>query len=230
MSDLREKTAVQLEAIEKETRGFDCPNCGHHMQFRVAVKVLTVQQTLSGEEVAERDGRTLAPPKRKLTPEEANPPLGVNRPQLVRLGQYYQDVGIISAFESVAKELLSHQLPTDMNRFFLTWLTITTRATLIPKLALQRLINEFRGEINVYHAQGIGAVVSSGQLRCFVAMHLLRGEVIRVGNGSNTKLRTLATEEKLDAWIKTKHGYVYGAGLLFSEMQKQARGSFDNVR
>lgn len=228
MSDLREKTAVQIEDIEKETRAFDCPNCGYHMQFRLSVKVNTVQRTLSGEEAAERDG--LPEPRRKLTPEEANPPMGINRPQLVRLGQYYRDIGITSAFESVVKELMAHQLPPDMNKFFLTWLTTTTKASLIPKLALQRLINEFRGEIGVYHAQGIGAVVSNGQLRCFVAMHLLRGEIIRAGNGSNTKLRTRATDERLDAWIKTKHGYVYGKGLLFTEMQKQAKGSFENVR
>lgn len=228
MSDLREKTAVQVEDIDKETRAFDCPQCGYHMQFRLSVKVLTVQRTLSGEECAERDGRELPP--RKLTPEEANPPMGVNRPKLVRLGQYYQDVGIIPAFEIVAKELLSHQLPNDMNKFFLTWLTTTTKASLIPRLALQRLINEFNGEIAVYHAQGIGAVVSNGQLRCFMPMHLLRGEIIRAGNGSNTKLRTRATEERLERWIKTRHGYVYGAGMLFSEMQKQAKGGFDNVR
>lgn len=226
------KTPLQLEQIEKETRGFTCPNCNHHWQFRVQVKVVGVQPTLSGEEVAARDGRPLTPKKTvddKAT--DANPPMGVNRPQLVRLAQYYKEVGILPAFEQVASELLSHQIPNDMGKFFLTWLTTTVPATLIPKLALRRLINEFgAGQIGVYHAQGIAAVVSDGQLRCFVPMHLLRGEIIRAGNGSNTKLRTLATEERLDSWIRTKHGYVYGHGMLFSEMKKQARGSFDNVR
>jgi len=230
MSDPRLKTALQLEAIEKETRGFTCPNCNQHLQFLLSVKVTGIQATLSGEEVAVRDGKPL-PLKSEKKEVDSNPPMGLDRPKLVRLAQYYRDVGVLSAFEEVANSLLSHQLPNDMDKFFLTWLTTTVQAVQIPKLALRRLINEFDdGQINVYHAQGIGAVVSDGKLRCFMPMHLLRGEVVRAGNGSNTKLRTLATEERMDNWIKTKHGYVYGNGMLFNEMRKQAKGSFDNIR
>lgn len=228
MSDLKEKTALQLEAIEKETRVFQCPSCGYHMQFRVNVKVKAVQESLSGEEIDVRDSRPKGSKDQKS--ELANPPMGINRPQLVRLGQYYRDTGIIDAFENVANELMAHQLPADMDKFFLTWLTTTVKASLIPKISLQRLMNEFKGQVEVYHAQGIGAVTSGGQLRCFVPMHLLRGEIIRAGNGSNTKLRTRATEERLEVWIRTKHGYIYGAGSMFEEMRKQAKGSFDNVR
>lgn len=226
------KTPQQVEAIEKETRGFECPGCGQHWQFRVAVKVLGIQPTPTAEEVAERDGRPVTP-KKTADPLSAanNPPMGDKRPSLARAVAYYRDTGVLGAFEEVSKDLHAHQLPKDMGKFLLTWLSTCVQATLIPKIALRKLINEFdAGQIEVWSAQQIGAVISDGQLRCFVPMHLLRGEVIRAGGGSNTKLRTMATEERLDTWIRTKHGYVYNHGALFQEMQKQARGSFDNVK
>lgn len=225
----RLRTPLQLEAIEKETRAFECPNCRQHLQFRVRVQVQGVQATLTGEEVAERDGRVLTPKgTRDIKAEITNPPMGNNRPALVRLIQYYQEVGILSAFEQTAAEVKSHCLPKDMGSFLLTWLNKCVKANLIPKLALRKLINEFDdGQIEVWHSDLIAAVVSDGRLRAFVPMHILRGELVRLGKMSNTRLRTSATDERLDAWIRTKHGYVLGTGAMFSEMQKQAKGSFE---
>lgn len=223
----RLKTPLQLEAIKKETRAFTCPNCNQNLQFQVIVKVANVHAPLTAEEVAARDGRPLTPKKVKDVPL-ANLPMGNRRPALVRLAQYYRDIGILGAFEEVAKELLAHQLPKDMDSFFLTWLRTSTKASLIPKLSLRMLINEFNDQhIEVFSSQQIGGIVSDGKLRCFIPMHLLRGEVVRLGGGSNTKLRTKATEDRLERWIRTKHGYVYGEGLMFGEMQKQARGQFE---
>lgn len=229
--DRTQKTPIQIEAIEKETRGFECPSCHEHFQFRVTVAVKGIQPTLTGEEVAERDGRPLMP---KGTPDPIsainNPPMGDDKPSVVRLLHYYKDIGILDAFEQVLKEHFADKMPKDIGKFFLTFLRTSVKASLIPKLALRRLINEFDdGLIEVYTAQQIAAVVSDGKIRCFVPAHLLRGEVVRLGGGSNTKMRTRATEERLDTWIRTKHGYVFGAGPMFQEMQKQARGSFDNV-
>lgn len=222
-------TPLQLEAIEKETKAFECPNCHIHLQFRLSVKVVGVQESLTAEENAARDGRPLTPKATKdPLAEKANPPMGDKRPGLLRLVEYYRDIGILAAFEQVAADLHSHQLPKDMGGFFLTWMRTSVRANLIPKLALRRLINEFDdGMIEVWHSQLIAAVVSDGRLRCFVPMHLLRGETIRAGGGSKTSLRTSATEERLDNWIRTKHGYVLGGGAMFQEMQKQAKGNFE---
>lgn len=216
MVDERELTPLQVEEINKETRGFQCPSCRKHLQFRVAVKVTAVMPTLTGEEVAARD---------------AGMSLPIEKASITRLLGYYRDVGILDAFTQVVKEHFADKMPNDPDKFFLTFLKTSVRATMIPKLALQRLINEFDGgNIEVYTAQQIAAVVSDGTLRCFVPAHLLRGEVVRMGKGSNTKLRTRATEERLETWIRTRHGYVVGRGLMFQEMQKQARGDFDNVR
>lgn len=223
------KTPLQLEAIEKETRSFTCPVCDAHLQFRLSVKVNAVQETLTTEEHAELAG---LPEPLKKTPKAFakmdDPQRTAAQMRLKRLVQYYEDTGILQAFLDIASELKAHQMPKDTTTFFLNWLRTCTVAQLIPKFALRKLINEFKDEyIEVQHAQGIGAVISDGVLRAFVPMHLLRGEVIRAGGGSNTKLRTSATDAGMDNWIRTKHGYVLGTGALFNEMRKQAKGSFE---
>lgn len=224
------KTPLQVEAIEKETRGFDCPVCHTHLQFRVQVRVVGVQETLTGEEAAIRDGAPI--PVKKLAKVPATvtvpPEIAAEHLRISRLLHYYEDSGILGAFVDVATELKAHQMPKDTKQFFLNWLKTCIVAPLIPKFALRKLINEFDdGTIEVQHAQGIGAVISNGQLRCFVPMHLLRGEVIRAGGGSNTKLRTMATDAGLDTWIRTKHGYVLGGSAMFTEMKKSAKGNFE---
>lgn len=221
------KTPLQLEAIEKETRSFECPKCGEHLQFRLSVTVKGVQKTPSGEEHAARNGQLYIPPKPKAILTE-DPQLHAERLRLQRLVQFYKDSGIMSAFLDIASELKAHQMPKDTDTYFLNWLRTCVTASLIPKFALRKLINEFSDEqIEVQSAQGIGAVISDGTLRAFVPMHLLRGEVIRAGGGSNTKLRTLATDVGVDNWIKTKHGYVLGTSVMFQELKRQAKGSFE---
>lgn len=230
MSDDPNRTSQQVEAIEKETRSFTCPNCGEHWQLRLSVTVKGIQPTLSPEEHAARDGKPVMTKaeKAQTTPNGATQQLEAERVRLVRLMQFYKDSGIFPAFIGVAAELKSHQMPKDTETFFINWIRTTTKAHLIPKFALRKLISEFNdGQIEVHHAQGIGAVISDGTLRAFVPMHLLRGEVIRAGGGSNTKLRTTATDAGLDNWIRTKHGYVVGTGAMFSELKKQAKGSFE---
>lgn len=225
-------TPQQLEAIEKETRQFVCPSCGECWQFRLSVSVKGVQRPPTPEESATRDGRPYIPPKHPKSAavvyEDPNPPMGNNRPALVRLVQYYREIGVLAAFEQTVAEAKSHQLPKDMGGFFLTWLGKCVKANLIPKLALRKLINEFDdGQIEVWHSDLIAAVVSDGKLRAFVPIHILRGELVRLGKLSSTRLRTRATDERLDNWIRTKHGYVLGTGAMFSELQRQAKGSFD---
>lgn len=229
MSDDPNKTSQQLEAIEKETRSFTCPNCGEHWQFRLSVHVKGIQPTLSPEEHAAKDGRpVMTKQEAKTTPNGASAQLNAESVRLMRLMQFYKDSGIFSAFIEIAAELKSHQMPKDTETFFINWIRTTTKAHLIPKFALRKLINEFNdSQIEVQHSQGIGAVISDGALRCFIPMHLLRGEVIRAGGGSNTKLRTLATDAGMDNWIRTKHGYVVGTSAMFQELKRQAKGSFE---
>lgn len=225
------KTPLQLEMIEKETRAFECPNCHERLQFRVGVVVTSVQSPPTPEEAAIRDG--LPPPLVKAvvkSQEEkvVDHQMAAENLRLKRLVQFYKDSGIMSAFLEIASELKSHQMPKDTDTFFLNWLRTCVVASLIPKFALRKLINEFNDEqIEVQHSQGIGAVISDGTLRAFVPMHLLRGEVIRAGGGSNTKLRTSATDAGVENWIRTKHGYVLGSSVMFQELKRQAKGSFE---
>lgn len=224
------KTPLQLEMIEKETRAFECPNCHQRLQFRLGVVVTGVQAPPTPEESALRYG--LPPPLVKASkdhPEKVvDHQMAAENLRLKRLVQFYKDSGIMSAFLEIASDLKSHQMPKDTDTFFLNWLRTCTTALLIPKFALRKLINEFKdGQIEVQHSQGIGAVISDGTLRAFVPMHLLRGEVIRAGGGSNTKLRTSATDAGVDNWIRTKHGYVVGTGVMFQELKRQAKGSFE---
>lgn len=224
MSDDSDKTPQQLEAIEKETRAFVCPNCGEHWQFRVSVQVKGIQPTPTGEEIAERDGKLSAPKK----PVNANAPMDLARPALQRLKEYYRETGLLDAFEQTVSDIKAHQLPNDIGNFFLSWLKKCVVANQIPKLALRKLINEFDdGQIEVWHSDEIAAVLSNGKLRAFVPTHILRGELVRMGIASTTRLRTMATEERLDNWIRTKHGYVLGTGAMFSELQRQAKGNFE---
>src|SRR5688572_8935466 len=104
MSD--ELTPLKIEAIEKETKAFDCPSCGAHLQFLVRVSVMGVHEAEQPE------------PRAKPT----KPPLAAKPKTLYPATEQAKSIGVFDAFVSTIRTSTPHNVPTDLERYFSMWL------------------------------------------------------------------------------------------------------------
>lgn len=213
---MNEKTPLQIEEIEKETRAFECPNCHMHWQFRVRVNVTGVGRTLTGEEFAAR---------------ENNQPIA---PRFTSGAQQILDeaeaTGILPAFKSVfTSGANANQIPNDLEAYFLTWLTKAQRKP-APQFGIRLCLpKEDRvGNLELYTFQQVTAVLSDGFFRAFLPTPLVKGETIKPLVRTNGMLHSGDTVN-LEMWVRTKYGYVSHRGALFAEMQRKCVGEFDTA-
>lgn len=208
-SDGLEYVPLVLPQSSDKSNQFNCPHCATTLQFRVNLTVRGVREV-------DGDGAF-------MTPSGQAQPVSLKSQRLM---DFYRETGILGAFRDVVSEVKSAQLPHDIGGFLLVWLKTATLVS-VPRLALRRLASEFGGVIEVYHAQGIAAIVSDGVVRSFAPIYLLRGELVRAAKGSRISVKTQANDAQMDTWIRTKHGYVVGTGAYFNEMKRKSAGSFD---
>ncbi len=132
--------------------------------------------------------------------------------------------GMLEALKVAVSKTPIHT-PKSMERFFLTFLK-TARPKRIPKFALDALIAEFGGQIELWSAQGVAGVISDGALVMFVPLEILCGASVSASGGSGA-FRVKASENEFYAWVKTKMGYVpSGRGLFLEEMRRKTIGEF----
>lgn len=213
-----DKTELQLEAIEKETRGFECPNCHVHLQFRVRLNVVGVQQTPTGEEAAARDGR---PFEGKTTPARA-----IEEEQLLA---DLESSGLLAAFSDALDKAVVPSKPSDTPSYMLSWLNLATKVKLSPPMVskLYRLYPSSR--IEVFAAQYIAAVVVEGRVRAFYPYSLLKGQSVDKLTPSGMEITKTKDRMTTEIWHRSKFGYVTGRGAYFSEMKKHSKGAFANT-
>lgn len=207
-------TPIQLEAIEKETRAFRCPACDAHLQFRARLLIIGVQEPLSPEEVSIKDGLT------KLS----------EKPKPNELVVQAKRDGIFSAFAKTAQVAMCNNMPQDLERYFVTWLT---RATKIrsPQFAIRLCLpeDERSGDLELWAFNTMAGVVKDGYLRTFLPYQLVQGrEVPGTLKPSGNGIQRVPTEMTLTRWIKTRNGYVTGY-MLFNELRGKAAGAFANT-
>lgn len=223
------RTLENIEAVEKETRAFECPNCSAHLQFMVRVNVFGVKESMTGEEVSVRDGRPLPP-----APTPAAPNGNGGSPAQARLVEAMKADGTFEAFTKTVDATLPAGRPKNVEKFFLTFLETCTPIA-VPSSVLRKIIGELKtmgepeGFITVYSAQQVALVTVDGEPKLFTPVRLLRGERVRLSANAQVRLRIRAKEESIEHWIRTRNGYVVGRGELFNELARKRPGEFANT-
>jgi hypothetical protein len=226
MSDDPNKTPLQLEAIEKETRAFNCPTCGEHLQFRLSVQVKGVQVPPSSDEVALRDGSPL--PVKKTTRVVMTKAI---RNDSTAVQQAKTD-GTWDAYVTAIKAAYPQQQPKDLSEFFDKWLNAATRLR-TPQFAIRSClpVEDRDGDLELWVFSSLAAVVVNGRLKTFVPYQLVKGEPLpdSLALSSNGIERRKASSADLAIWVKTRNGYVAGKGLLFNELKGKRAGQFETT-
>lgn len=216
MSD--ELTPLKIEAIEKETKAFDCPSCGAHLQFLVRVSVMGVHEA---ETPQVRPGERLPPPKPAPVPK---------RKTVYPATEAAKDAGIFEAFITTLKTATPHNVPADLERYFSVWLSRAEKVK-TPQFAIRPCLeaSEREGDLELYAFQNLAAVIRDGYLHSFLPYQFVKGKEIGAtlsANGNGIQKKENVT---LPEWIKTRNGYVLGRGALFQELRGKAAGAFDTT-
>jgi hypothetical protein len=191
-----------------ENKQFKCPCCQATLEIRLSVTL---------DQVSTKEGNS----EFECALNSQEPIFTADEQKVLK---YAKANGIYAGFVEVVKILKSDSLPGNIEKFFLTVLA-TMKPRLLPKFALNRFIEDFPGTIDFYASQGIGIVVSSGEIKRFVPTELMGSAKIK-GIGVGTKKRISVAPEELDGFLKTKYGLVAHRGAMFSMMGGKSLGNF----
>jgi hypothetical protein len=221
MPERKPKTQHSIDPVtfdDPHSKVFECPCCNARLQFKVKVNVFGVYELGENDELQpKRPPVGLLPMKDRFTEGEQ------------RLIAELRENGIYSAFETAVNAALQTNIPKNMGRYLLTFLT---RALPIksPQFAIRQCLPEgdAAGNLEMWCLNQTVAVLADGEFRVFLPLSLVRGEKLKsltAGNGTINKQEGMDVSE----WVRTRHGYVAGRGALFTEMRKKAAGSFANT-
>jgi hypothetical protein len=205
-----ELTPLKIEAIEKETKAFDCPSCGAHLQFLVCVSVVGVHE-------AEQ-------PQVRVKAPKVPPP----KPKMIYPAtEIAKSTGIYDAFVTTMKTSTPHNVPADLERYFSMWLKRSQKVK-TPQFAIRPCLEaaEREGDLELYAFQNIAAVVRDGYLHSFLPYQFVKGQSIAATLAANGNGIQKTEHLSLPQWIKTRNGYVAGKGALFQELRGKAAGDF----
>lgn len=214
------KKLTEIEPVvftDPYSKVFKCPCCNARLQFKVQVNVLGVYELDQDDQPVVV--RPAPVPKDSLTTDERD------------LVESIKKEGLFDAFERTIRTSTPHNVPSDLEKYFLTFLKRATKIK-TPQFAIRPClpVDEREGELELYAFQNIAAVVNDGFVRSFLPYQLVNGKEIAdtlqpSGNGVSVTRRDLT----LSDWVKTRNGYVAGRGLLFNELRGRAKGSFANT-
>jgi hypothetical protein len=216
----KQRTPLQLEIVEKETRGFTCPHCNTHLQFRVNVAVVGVQETLTREEGAVRDESPLKVSKQTLEKYALN-------------GKYdgfldtAKNLGVFDAFNQ-ALEATPHSIPKDRELYFLKWFEKASRIK-THSYALRQCLQEKDliavGDLELWGFQNVCAVLADGVFKVFLPTELTNGKAIEKLVPTEKGFQ-LQKQTDLTIWVRTRFGYIERSGEFCNELRKHSIGSF----
>jgi hypothetical protein len=206
-------TPLKIEAIKKETKAFDCPSCGAHLQFLVRVSVIGVHEAEEPE----------------VRPKKA--PVPTPKPKTVYpAAEQAKIAGVFDAFVSTIQTSTPHNVPADLERYFSMWLNRSHKVK-TPQFAIRPCLeaSEREGDLELYAFQNIAAVVRDGYLHSFLPYQFIKGKQIAATLSANGNGIQKTEHLDLPQWIKTRNGYVAGRGALFQELKGKAAGNFANT-
>jgi hypothetical protein len=212
--DLPSYTPLKIEAIEKETKSFQCPACKTHLQFLTRIQVVGVHETLTGEQYKAAEVNKQIPSKKKP----------------IEFVEQAKRDGIFAAFAKTVQAAQPYNIPVDLEKYFVTFLTRATKIK-TPQFAIRQCLpeDERAGELELYAFQNTAGVVKDGYLRTFLPYQLVQGkEMPSMLTPGDSGITPKAAEMSLPLWVKTRNGYVTSYAL-FSELRGRAAGSFANT-
>lgn len=210
------KTELQLAAIEKETRSFECPCCNAKLQFRTRVHITSVQTATTPEESAARDGREVSLKQKETISESQKSVIETAKQN-----------GTFKAFVAALEAGATH-VPINKEAYFVKWLSKTARQK-TPAFALRQCLEErdleAAGELELWGFQYVSAVMVDDEFKVFIPQQLIKGDVIEKLEATPKGLKVKQTIN-LPIWIRTRFGYVEKSGGFSDELRKHSIGAF----
>lgn len=215
----KQRTPLQVELVEKETRSFVCPHCSTQLQFRVNVAVVGVQ-ALSSDGKATRSDNPMKVSKRTL-----------EKHALIEKYDGFLDtakkLGVYDAFIQ-ALEATPHTIPNDRELYFMKWFEKASRMKTPPYALRQCLQKEdliVVGDLQLWGFQNVCAVLADGVFKVFIPTEFANGKAIEklVSNVSGIQLQK---QTDLNIWVRTRFGYIERSGEFSNELRKHSIGSF----
>lgn len=206
-ADTTDITSLKLQAIEKESRAFNCPKCKTHLQFIVRVKVMGVHPAESSEEDHPIE----------IKQSRASDRLDAQQQRLI---DQYRKSGLLKAFEDTLRTA-DEVVPKNLENYLLVWLN-NAKPVLVPKLSLQLLVNGLdtpASAIAAYTYQSVTAIITRGNLRCFIPTRMLKGELMAASKGSSLRLRVNADENKVKEWVHVRGAHAIAGSEFLKEIQ-----------
>lgn len=212
------KSPLQLEAIEKETRQFECPCCHAQLQFRTRIHITSVGEALTPAQAAERDGRPLMEGASTIRRRE-------RKAEYAPLLQAAKEFGVLTAFNQALD--VCPFVPIDKESYFIKWLSFAEKQN-VPQFALRQCISDAEylgGSLTLWGWQNVSVVMNDNEFKLFLPRKLVNGELIEKltvsGNGISVKKQTDVT-----TWIRTRYGYVEKSGEFANAMRQHSIGAF----
>lgn len=215
---MNDKTALQLEDIEKETRAFECPCYNAKLQFRARISIASVGLAPTPEQFAKERGtevRIGAEKQKKLN-------LLAEHAEILNVAK---ELGVLTAFNN-AIDATSGSKPLDRDVYFLKWLN-TSKKQNTPAFALRQCLppDDAKGDLSLFGFQDISAILADGAFKMFIPRQLVKGEVIETlevtSNGVQPQKRM-----DLTYWVRTKYGYIEKSKEFSDELRKHSIGAF----
>lgn len=220
MSTRPEKKLTEFDPLtfkDPYSKVFKCPCCNARLQFKTQVSVLGVYE-LSEEDMPIVERPKLVK-KDALSPDERSLVDGI------------KEAGLFAPFETTMKTSTPHNVPADLEKYFLTFLKRATKVK-TPQFAIRPCLSadEREGDLELFVFQNMAAVVRDGFVRSFLPYQLVNGKEIpdtlhSASNGVGVSRNDLT----LSDWVRTRNGYVAGRGLLWNELRGKAAGDFANT-
>ena len=215
---IEEKTTLELEAIEKETRKFTCPCCQTELQFRTRINITSVGLASTREEIAERDGREVAIGKKEIARNQL-----LNQHEAVLTTA--KKCGVFDAFNR-ALDVTPYNTPTDRDKYFIQWLKNASKQK-APQYAIRQCLEAqdiaAQGDLELFGTQNVSVILSDGEFKVFVPKKLISGEVIETLTFENGGIKA-KRQTDLQTWIRTKYGYVAKSKEFSNELRKHSIG------
>lgn len=195
--------------MTEQNRIVMCPHCQKELRIDVC-------STVTGARTMEEHELSFGPDQWKE---------GLSDSELALIKQA-QISGLLKAFGEAVEQRGGMSSPRSMERFLVTFLR-TMAVSRVPEYVIRHYNAEYgRRPLEFWQGQGVCAVIVDGRIRAFVPLQIFKGHMVKSVRGENTK-RMGGDEQTLQAWTKTRFGYVPDSAVVFArELRRKSIGEF----
>ena len=203
------KTSKQ--AVIRDVDNFTCACCNSALQFQVRIVIYGVSEPVEDLEISPR---RISVKKASLSKRD------------VEVIEKYKQSGVFDSF--LAAALLAGNPPKDMERAFIRLPEVLAKSS-VPKTEIRKCLppEENLEGVGLWRCNYCDVIVRAGEVLLFLPPGTVQKGVMRDAFKMNPDMTT--TRIPIEAWIKTRFGYVAGKGLFLEELRQVSYGAFDSV-